>query len=124
MADAHFGGGGSVFWRITTDKLRSPADLTLNHVFDNSLFTENGVDRSEGAAYETNFLISILPPKGVSAEEFIRDFSSKYAQAVNGRVQFTLPIPRPEGQQYIPQISVGWGSFVAGTPDPTRRIAV
>jgi hypothetical protein len=123
MADAVFGGGGSVFWTIKTDQLRTPFELSLNQVFDKAVFTENGTDRSDSAAYGTNFVVSFLPPQGVSAEDFIRNFG-KYAVAKEGRIQFRLPVVKPDGTQpYRPQVQVGWGNF-PGAQDPSQRAAI
>ena len=125
MPEGHFGGGGSVFWTIKTDPTRSTRKLSLKQTLDNGVYTENGTDRSQGAGYGRNFVISFLPPKGVAAEEFIRDFS-RYAMPKGGRVQFSLPIERqPEvaKEMYRPQIVVGWGRFrgVPGTSGISRR---
>jgi hypothetical protein len=120
MAEGNFGGGGSVLWAIKTDELTSLGDLTLKHALDKGMFTENGTDRSEGAAYGRSFVISILPPQGMTPEEFIRNFS-RLAEAREGRVQFRLRIEQPApGAPYKPQIQVGWGRFPGADQDPIR----
>lgn len=126
MAEGNFGGGGSVIWTIRTDQLRSPTDLSLKHSLDKGVFLENGTDASETAAYGSNFVIRFLPPRDVTAEEFIKNFS-RYAHVKDGRVEFKLRIEDPKTQaadQYRPQIQVGWGQFPGAAPDPLRRTAV
>ena len=120
MAEGNFGGGGSVLWEIKTDELRSLGDLSFKHELDKGRFSENGTDRSEGAAAGRNFVVSILPPQGVTPEEFIRNFS-RIAQAREGRVQFRLRIEESAaGKPYTPQIQVGWGRFPGADRDPSR----
>jgi hypothetical protein len=120
MAEGNLGGGGSVLWTIKTDELRSIGDITLRQALDKGTFTENGTDRSEGAAYGRSFVVSILPPQGVTPEEFIRSFS-RIAEAREGRVQFRLRIEQPAaGAAYRPQIQVGWGRFPGADQDPPK----
>lgn len=124
MAEGNFGGGGSVLWTIKTDELRSLGDLSLKHLLDKGLFIENGTDRSEGAAYGRSFVISILPPKGMSPEEFIKNFS-RFAEAKEGRVQFRLAIEQPTvDAPYQPQVQVGWGRFPGADEPPFSGTAV
>jgi hypothetical protein len=116
-----FGGGGSVFWTIKTDELKSPSELTLKQTLEKSTWTESGTDRSESAAYGKNFVVSILPPRGVTPEEFIKNFG-RYAQAKEGRVQFRLEIVKPQSQEpYKPQILVGWGRFSGAGQNPRKK---
>jgi hypothetical protein len=124
MAEGNFGGGGSVLWTIKTDELRSLGDLSLKHDLDKGMFTEHGTDRSEGAAYGRNFVISFLPPRGLSPQEFIKNFS-RYAQAKGERVEFKLVIEQSEaGATYKPQVQVGWGRFPGADQDPFRETAI
>ncbi len=124
MAEGNFGGGGSVLWTIKTDQLRSPGDLSLKHVLDRGMFTEDGIDRSDGAAVGKSFVISVLPPKGMSPEEFIKNFS-RLAEAKEGRVQFRLAIQdRAADGSYQPQVQVGWGLFPGADQDPFPGTAV
>jgi hypothetical protein len=118
MPEGIFTGGGSVLWTIKTDATRDTSDLALKQTLDNGMFTVNGIDRSDGAAYGKNFVISILPPEGTSAEAFL-----KRAKIVDGRVQFVLEIQRQprvgDQDQYKPQIRVSWGRSVgAADADP------
>jgi hypothetical protein len=124
MAEGNFGGGGSVLWTIKTDELRSLGDLSLKHILDKGMFTENGTDRSEGAAYGRSFVISFLPPQGVSPQEFIKNFY-RIAEVNGDRVQFKLAIEQPAaGASYTPQIQVGWGRFPGADQDPFPGTAV
>jgi hypothetical protein len=125
MAEGNFGGGGSVIWTIKTDPLKSPGDLSVKQAFDQGVWTESGADRRETAAYGKNFVVRILPPRNISAEEFIKNFS-RYAQVRDGRVEFRLVIEEPTAQPsdtYKPQIQVGWGEF-PGAQDPFGKTAV
>ena len=120
MAEGNFGGGGSVLWTIKTDELKSVGDLSLKQTLDKGTFTENGTDRSEGAAYGRSFVVSILPPQGMTPEEFIRNFS-RIAEPSEGRVQFRLRIEQPAaGAAYRPQVQVGWGRFPGADQDPLK----
>jgi hypothetical protein len=127
MAEGHFGGGGSVFWRIQTDGttgLDAPRQLNLKHSLDNGVWNESGTDGSEAANLSKSFVIRILPRDGMSPKDFIRKFSEFAKVTEDGRVQFTLPIEKrldPTGQ-YQSQIQIGWGR--GAEVDPTRGAAI
>jgi hypothetical protein len=128
MADAHFGGGGSIFWKLRTDQARSASEVTLENALQRGVWFESGTDGSSDASRSDYFVIRILPEEGTTPEEFIRAFSKEAIPTKDGRVEFKLrvekrPIP-DQIDQYETQILVGWGSYPGAIQDPTQGAAV
>jgi len=117
MADGSFAGGGSVIWTITTDEMKSPGDLSIANSLERGIWTERGTDHK--AVYGQDFVIRILPPKGVTPEQFIRKFAELARATKDGRVEFAIPI---EDQRN--QVQVAWGKIPEVGEGPFRRTAV
>lgn len=118
MAEGIFGGGGSVVWAITSDEMKTPTDLSFAHSLEKGTFTERGVDHR--TPYGEDFVIRILPPDGMSPEQFIKRFSEIAKPTRDGRVEFALRIE----DQPRPQVQVAWGNIPSADQDPFRKAAV
>jgi hypothetical protein len=118
MADAVFAGGGSVLWTLNTDEMKGPADLSITSSLDKARFTQRGIDHK--TPYGQNFVIRILPPRGMTAEQFIKRFSELAKPTKDGRVEFAVQIE----DQPRPQIQVAWGNVPPADQDPFRRTAI
>jgi hypothetical protein len=117
MAEGNFGGGGSVKWMIKSDELKSPADLSVTNSLEKGVYTERGTDFK--TPYGQNFVIRLIPPRGMTAEQFIKKFSELAKPTRDGRVEFALPIE----DQPRPQVWVGWGNIPTIEQNPFGRTA-
>ena len=118
MAEGIFAGGGSVIWTIRSDEMKSPADLSFTHSLERGTFTERGVDHR--TPYGQNFVVRILPPRGVTPEQFIKRFSEFAKPTRDGRVEFALVIE----EQQRSQVQVAWGNVPPADVDPFGKTAV
>jgi hypothetical protein len=98
--------------------MKSPADLSFTHALEKGKFTERGVDHR--TPYGQNFVIRILPPRGVTAEQFIKRFSELAKPTRDGRVEFTLTIE----EEPKAQVQVAWGNVPPAEQDPFAKTAI
>jgi hypothetical protein len=108
MADDNggdIGGDGSVRWEIRSGDEIQSSDATPEPAASKfRIRRKNGSNGTRCVGLDNKigreFVLSLRPPTGVSAEEFIKTFKAK-----RGRVRITMPIEKGVAKQ----IKIRWG---------------
>jgi hypothetical protein len=103
MADAHFGGGGSVNWelRVDDDEREDPDKRTTHMERARRGCTCRGVDK---VIHGTHFVVSVKVPEITNRHDFIQWLLGDGELKVRNRTaRFRLPIQKDPNQ-----ISVRW----------------
>jgi hypothetical protein len=96
MGEGQFGGDGSVKWEIENandDKAQFHHDPPNGHPERKV----RGVDKK----YGPDFVVSLKPPKGTSADDFKKDLENGGLTIVDGRVVLRIPIEKEKRQVVV-----------------------